>query len=198
MSWQFDIAAAIRPRGDEAVGGDMTFIETCDKEVRLLCMDVLGHGPKAHEVAQVAAQQLAKISNQQQDFNPDEVLLDLDQLLRGMRGAAVAACLINRNNGQMTFAGVGNISVRRIFPKSSTLVSRDGVVGGNMRKPRPVQVNLEPGDIYLMHTDGIKSRFAHRDYPHIVSDNAATAAAHVLKHFSKQHDDAGCIVFKVT
>jgi negative regulator of sigma-B (phosphoserine phosphatase) len=197
MSWQFDIAAAIRPRSDEAVGGDMSFIETCDKEIRLLCMDVLGHGQVAHQAAQVAAEQLAKVSKDEQGFNPVQVLLELDQVLKGMRGAAVAACLINRSNGEMTFAGVGNISVRRIFPKSSLLVSRDGVVGGNMRKPQPVQVNLEVGDIYLMHTDGVKSRFAHRDYPHIVSDSAATAAAYVLKHFSKQHDDAGCIVLKV-
>lgn len=193
MSWQFDVASATRPRSDEVVGGDMVFTQINEKDVCIVCMDALGHGPKAYEAARLAARQLDKITR----FKPSQILRDLNQLLAGGRGAAVAVCHINRVDGQMTFAGVGNISVRRIFPQPNSLVSRDGVVGGNMRQPNEQQVPLEAGDIYLLHTDGVQSRFSHRDYPQIVSDSAATAVAHVLRYFSKQHDDAGCIVFKV-
>lgn len=193
MTWQIEIAANTRPRPDEAVGGDLVFSQTQDDDISVICIDVLGHGQKANVVAQITQQYL----RQSDSLQPVEILRELDKVLSGNRGAAVAACLINQSNGQMTFAGVGNIAVRRIYPKSSSLVSKDGVVGGNMRQPLEHKVTLADGDIYLLHTDGVKSRFSHRDYPQIISDSAATAVAHILRHFSKQHDDAGCIVIKV-
>ncbi|MFT4928288.1 MAG: serine phosphatase RsbU (regulator of sigma subunit) [Phenylobacterium sp.] len=193
MNWQIDIATATRPRGDEAVGGDMMFTQTKGDEIVVVCIDALGHGQKAYEVARLAAQALDNMVA----FQPTTVLLELNRVLAGGRGAAVAVCHINCVSGQMMFAGVGNISVRRIFAKTHSLISRDGVVGGNMRQPSEQQIALEEGDIYLLHTDGIQSRFSHRDYPQIVSNSATTAVAHILRHFSKQHDDAGCIVMKV-
>lgn len=193
MNWDIEIASAIRPRGDEVVGGDMMFTQCNGDEIAIVCMDALGHGPKAFDVARLTTISLEKMVV----FQPVTVLMDLDLVLSGGRGAAIAVCNINCANGLMKFAGVGNISVRRIFRKPSSLISKDGVVGGNMRKPTEQKINLEEDDIYLLHTDGIQSRFSHRDYPQIVSDSASTAVAHILRNFSKQHDDAGCIVMKV-
>lgn len=198
VNWQIDIAAAARPRPDEAVGGDMMFTKVNETDVYIVCMDVLGHGPKAYQVAQLSLSGLEKMVAQFEpaQFEPEKILLQLDQLLAGGRGAAVAVAHIDLLQGQLSCAGVGNIAVRRIFRQPTSLISKDGVVGGNMRKPNEQRIALEDDDIYLLHTDGIQSRFSHRDYPQIISDSATTAVAHVLRHFSKQHDDAGCIIFK--
>lgn len=197
MSWQFDIASGTRARADQMVGGDIMFFDVQDNDILMVCIDVLGHGPKAFKEALKALHYLKTNAAPGKVFQPGEVLLALNLCLSGGRGAAVAACHIDTKNGLMTFAGVGNISVRRLFPISDSFHSRDGVVGANMRQPKEQVLTLGAGEIYLLHTDGIKSRFSHADYRQMVSDNAATGVAHILQHFSKPHDDAGCILFKV-
>ena len=191
-----DYAVAARPRPDQALGGDLTFCQHNATKVILLCMDVLGHGSDAWQVAQQAHHWLAQQT--QLPEQPKELLDQLHLELNQTRGAAVSVCSIDINSATLTFAGVGNVAVRRLFPSPQSMVSRDGIIGVNMRTPRQQQQALTPGDIYIMHTDGIGSRFGYSDHRRMISDSAITCADHFLHQYGKNHDDAACIVIKIT
>lgn len=188
-----DIAGTTRPRPDQAVGGDFTFIKQNDASAWVLCMDVLGHGAAAHEVVGKVAPYLDEL----EQFDLIDILTELNQRLKGGRGAAISICRIDKLNQVMHFVGVGNVSVRKLYPTSQSLVSKDGVVGEHLYNPQVQQVPLNEGDIYLLHTDGIQNRFSLSQYRQIIFDSATRAASHILRNFSKVHDDAGCIVIKV-
>lgn len=188
-----DIAGATRPRPDQAVGGDYTFIRQHEGIVWVLCMDVLGHGPAAYSVVG----QVDAYMDELQQFDPMALLNTLNERLKGGRGAAISICLIDLNQGSMDFVGVGNVQARKLSPVSQTLVNQDGVVGEKLNNAQLRQYPIAAGEIYLLHTDGIQSRFNISQYRQIHSDSAIRASNHILKHFAKDHDDAGCIVIKV-
>jgi negative regulator of sigma-B (phosphoserine phosphatase) len=128
-----EIAAATRARPDEAVGGDMAFVQYQGDTLCIVCMDVLGHGPKAYAVAKQSMARLKYIIGSQAAFDPIRILQDLDKRLAGGRGAAIAVCHINTFSGVMTFSGVGNINVRCVYNNECRLISKSGVVGSNIR-----------------------------------------------------------------
>lgn len=190
---KIDIAGATRPRPDQAVGGDWTYINQHDDAVWLACIDVLGHGVSAYEVTV----KLSRHFEYLEQFSLLCLMTELNDLLRGGLGAAISLCYIDLNSGLMDYVGIGNVATRKLSPTSTTLVSRDGVVGEMKAQPQLQQVQLAIGDIYLLHTDGVKTRFDISQYRHIISDSASRASNHILQNFAKHHDDAGCIVIKV-
>lgn len=192
-----DIAMNTRAKPSERLCGDWVFSYQQQDKILLICMDVLGHGPKAYANGKLAIKQLEQQLNDNSDISPSSILYILDKVLPSDRGAAVSICTINLQTMEMAFAGVGNVSARRLFPTTQSLVNRDGVVGSNMRTPHTTTLKLQPKDIFLIHTDGIKTRFNFQDYPQMISHNAETAVQSILTQFSKEHDDAGCIVLKV-
>ena len=133
------------------------------------------------------------------DPSSDDVvrlLRELHDSTRGGRGAAVGLCHIRPDNGTLCYAGVGNTAMRRFGDSESRLVSQDGVVGQNMRSPLLQQLSLQPGDVVVMHTDGVSARFTAKDYPGLHQHPAQAIAGNIVQRFGKDHDDAACIVVR--
>ena len=96
-------------------------------------VDVLGHGAEAHELARTIHTYLTRYGA------PDvaAVMTRLHQHLRGTRGAAAGLCAVDEQTGRALYVGTGNTVVRRFGRTDTRLVSMDGVLGQNMRSPRP-------------------------------------------------------------
>ena len=45
------------------------------------------------------------------------------------------------------------------------------MVGETMPKPREEDIPLDPGDVIVLHTDGLSSRFGPDDYPGLMRDD---------------------------
>ena len=120
----------------------------------------------------------------------------LHQYLRGTRGAAAGLCAIDSAAGRVVYAGTGNTAARRFGTADTRLVSHDGVLGQNMRTPRPQTLNLEPGDLLVLYTDGVKDRFTSDDYPGVFSHPPKEVVQNIVKRFGKNHDDAACIAVR--
>lgn len=176
--------------GPEDECGDTGTCLAGDQECFLALVDVLGHGPEAHEVALVADDYLAGCLGRPLL----ESIQGLHKSLRGSRGAVAAMCQLDLAGGEMRFTGIGNISCRIFGAETQRMVSRDGIVGYMMSRPAEQVVRLAPGDVVMLHSDGVREHFDTHDLPGLLTGTAREIAERVLDNFSRGDDDASCLV----
>jgi hypothetical protein len=184
-------ATVVRPRYGHRVGGDAAFVIETAHGLLAAVVDVLGHGEEAHELAVRMQDYLIENAS----GSVVDMLSRLHESYRGSRGAAVGLCLID-DEARLRFAGIGNTVIRRFGRSESRLVSRDGVVGGTMRKPAEEVLDLVDGDVILMYTDGVRAHFDSSDVPRLRTDSPYVVAAGIVHRFGKYHDDASCVVLR--
>ena len=107
-----------------------------------------------------------------------------------------AYLLMDSASGRVSYAGIGNTAMRRFGKAETRLVSQAGVLGQNMRTPRPQTLQLEPGDLIVLYTDGVSDRFTADDYPGVLRHAPKQVASNIVQRFGKDHDDAACIAVR--
>ena len=188
-----EIGQATRTADGYAVGGDVVVIEPCAQGAFLAIVDVLGHGPAAHAVGLDVERILA--ARPTQDVAGQ--LTRLDAELRGSLGAAVGLAYVDAATGEGAFSGVGNTVARLLGEPERRLVSLDGVVGQSGRTGVETPFRLARGQVLVLYTDGVTSRFAIEEYPRLLAEEPAVAAAEIIRRFGRSHDDAACIVARL-
>lgn len=186
-SIDFGVASSALP--GEAVSGDRWVVKPFPHGVLLSVVDGLGHGPKAAEAAKAAIAIL--------NLHPQEPMPDLfkrcHEALLGTRGAVISLITIDTQTDTLTRAGVGNIETILIHSKSPGHLSKEwvllrgGVVGFEMPVIRPSTASIEPGDLIIFATDGIRSGFA-QALP--LEKTTQQIADSILADYSRGTDDA--------
>jgi serine/threonine protein phosphatase PrpC len=172
-------------------------VRVTDSEALLAVVDGLGHGPAAAAAAEQAVAVL-----RENPAEPVEVLLLLcHSALAGTRGAAVTVASIRATNGSMSWLGVGNVEavlVRGVPSgnapgKTATewALLHGGIVGYQLPTLRPRLVDLQPGDMLMMATDGIARTFA--EDASVVA-GPARLADRILDNLARPNDDALVLV----
>jgi len=185
-------SSRIRPCPGERVSGDTVVIRPLDQGLFVAIVDVLGHGAEANELTHVIDAYLARYGTS----DVSGVMKRLHQHLKGTRGAVVGLCAIDAATGRVDYAGIGNTTIRRFGKVETRLVSQEGVLGQNMRTPWAQTLQLEPGDVIVLYTDGVSDRFTSDDYPGVLRHAAEEVASNIVKRFGKDHDDAACIAVR--
>ena len=185
-------SSLVRPCRGESLSGDSVVIQPLEQDLFVAIVDVLGHGPEAHELAQVINVYLARYGTS----DVTGLMTRLHQYLKGTRGAAAGLCAIDAAKGRINYVGIGNTAVRRFGKAETRLVSQDGVLGQNIRTPRLQTLQLEPGDLIVLYTDGVSDRFTADDYPGVLHHAPREVASNIVQHFGKDHDDAACIAVR--
>jgi len=185
-------SSLIRPCRGEWVSGDAVVIRPLEEGLFAAIVDVLGHGPEAHHLAQVIDAYLERYSS----TDVSGLMTRLHQHLKGTRGAAVGLCAIDSAQGRLSYVGTGNTTLRRFGKTETRLVSLDGVLGQNMRTPRPQTLQLESGDVLVLYTDGVSDRFTSNDYPGVLRHAPKEVVSNIVQRFGKDHDDAACIAVR--
>lgn len=187
---RLSLGVAQRAAVGQTVCGDAYLHLNDGKSSLLAVIDGAGHGPGAAEAAAAFC-----------DIVCHNVGLPLTELLdrghhglKGTRGAAVALLRINQDEPSMTFAGVGNIEIKARSETAIHPVSTRGILGRRMGRVRDNHYPLTRGDLVVVHSDGISSRF---DLGPLASLASQDLANRVLEHHRKEHDDATCLVFRV-
>ncbi|CAH2602050.1 Phosphoserine phosphatase rsbX [Rhodovastum atsumiense] len=151
-------------------------------------IDGLGHGEPASLAARAAEAAIAGGHD-----NPAAALGAMHLALRGTRGAVAAAALLTE--GQIRFAGIGNIGAVLIRAGVPThLTSAWGVLGYNARRA-PVQVApWSPGDVLLLHSDGLGHVAEAFTGGRLHGLDPALAAAIILRDAASRLDDRTVLV----
>lgn len=152
---------ATRCRCGEATNGDLGVVAFLPGGVLVAAIDGLGHGGEAAHAAGKAGAVVRE--------RPSQDLVRLAErchrALRDTRGAAISLAFVSSPESTMTWLGVGNVEGRvlsgdpsAVRPKGS-LALGSGVPGHELPSLRTATLDVRPGDVLVLATDGIEAAF---------------------------------------
>jgi phosphoserine phosphatase RsbX len=186
---RIEIAAGGRARPGETECGDVWGVVS-DHERRchlVVLADGLGHGPEAAAAGRAA---VAYVTGHA--WAPlNEVMRGCHAAVSDTRGAAVSILRLDGAAREACFCGIGNVEVVSASTERVRPVPLPGVVGGRLRKVVENRFSLHGGDIFILHSDGVSSRFEAGAYRGM---DPSVAVRRLLAAHAKDHDDASCII----
>lgn len=187
---RFDLAFRSRPVPGETLNGDAVWLGTWIQRPVFAVFDASGHGPEAHEAAQLACRTL-----EQWDGTMDFPAL-ADRLHRDLRGSRGSAGLVVVLDEQMLRGfGVGNVELRALDRTISALLT-PGILGRRLRrKIHEFEIPLRVGDRLMAHSDGLSRGRIDREYHEGLSP--ADLCDSLLRDHSRSTDDATVLVADV-
>ena len=150
-------------------------------------LDVLGHGPNAHRVAQRA---LALLERLPVETGALAAIDALHEGLHGTRGAVATTLSLHHGDGEL--CGVGNIAFRLLGFRCA-FVSTPGRPGYAVGSPHRHALPTCPGQGVILHSDGISQRF---DLERIPAQQPEALCEYLLSHHRHRHDDASVLIVR--
>ncbi|MCX2900787.1 ATP-binding protein [Pseudomonas mandelii] len=201
------LLARLYPRGDKAADqrfgvsqhslrndpacGDVWHLAFDGPRISALVIDGLGHGEDAERAARAGEKTFALAPF----TTPVMLLEDIHRDMIGTRGGALAIAHYDGDADALKFVGIGNIGACLIAPgKSRGLASHPGIVGGQYRKAQPFDYAQVNGQLLIMYSDGLQSRWNLQDYPGLVHRHPAVIAAILHRDFCRGRDDVTVVV----
>jgi anti-sigma regulatory factor (Ser/Thr protein kinase) len=190
-----DVGAVCIPLEGETACGDGWCVRQRADHATVLLVDGLGHGPNAADAADTAI----SVFETADDRAPKEIVALLHEALRSTRGAAVAVAEVRRTGDGATidFCGVGN-TVTAVIGQAGprALPSMNGTAGLSVRL-QPFTQPWYPGEMLVMHTDGLTTRWRLDAYPDVREHDPAIAAALLHRDASRGRDDATVLALRL-
>lgn len=183
-------------KGETACGDDwIADLPAPGADRILMVADGLGHGPQAAEASN-AATALIRTSSK---VDPQVLMGDVHNALRATRGAAVAIVRVPAGAGQLSFSGIGNISVAAhlIGGASKQFASRPGIVGHNVRKIDHYEHPWAAETVLVMHSDGLATHWNFAGYPGLLDCHPGLIAAVLYRDLERGRDDVTVLVAKM-
>jgi anti-sigma regulatory factor (Ser/Thr protein kinase) len=190
---EFTAGAVSLPLAGEEVCGDAWAMDEQPGRCLVAVVDGLGHGWQAAEASQEALRIFRKNAHQR----PAAILEAAHLALRSTRGAAMAIVEINRDQGEVRYAGVGNISGSLTTPAGrSNMVSHNGIVGHQARRFQEFMYRWAPDALLVMHSDGLGTQWRVEDYPGLTQRDPSLIAAVLYRDFARGRDDVTVVALR--
>lgn len=175
----------------ESVSGDASVVVPFARGTLLCVADGLGHGPNARIPADMACAHVAA----HPDTSIDVLLREIDKALFGTRGAVLSLLSIEPAAGRVIFAGVGNVEMHAAARAHIASPTTPGILGRGIKNLRLWEHPLADGDLFVLTSDGVAHDFDLQAMAHLDPQTIADA---IVAGFHKKHDDASCLVARVT
>lgn len=193
---KLELSVFSRPLPGQRYNGDAYFIKRYEDKVIFAVIDGLGHGPDAHEAAQVAVYCLENYYRR--PFT--EIFQLCHKRLKKTRGAAMSLCRVNLKAKVMTHAGIGNVQTRvyssEVSPPAPFCIN--GTLGVVMRTVRVDDYPLPENCIIIMFSDGISGRFSPDSFPGLLSLKPQGLAKRIMDNHARDNDDATIMVGRLS
>jgi anti-sigma regulatory factor (Ser/Thr protein kinase) len=171
--------------------GDVWHLAFDGPRISALVIDGLGHGEEAERAARAGEKTFALAPF----ASPVLALQEMHLAMVGTRGGAMAIAQFDAGNDALKFVGIGNIGACLIAAdKSRGLASHPGIVGGQYRKAQAFDYAQVNGQLLIMYSDGLQSRWNLQDYPCLVHRHPAVIAAILHRDFCRGRDDVTVLV----
>ncbi|SFP04747.1 ATP-binding SpoIIE family protein phosphatase [Tranquillimonas alkanivorans] len=191
-----ELGAFLSNHPGEFACGDAWTARNRDGALELLVIDGLGHGRRAEAAAREALEAFEDISTPE----PGDALARISSRLAGTRGSVAGLARVEAADGRLTYAGIGNISalVAGQNGQITRLISREGRVGGQSRRANDENRALVPGDLLILHSDGISTVREDGPMRSLMRQSPAVVAATLMRDLNRGRDDACVAVAQVT
>lgn len=183
------IGVASRALPGETECGDVASVVREGARSLIALADGVGHGPEAAAAARAT---LASITAD--PWRPlEEILTRCHRDVATTRGAALTVLRIDAARAEMEHAGIGNVEIAGSTREPLRWAAVPGIVGVRVRKVVVARQRLHPGDLLVLHTDGVSRRL---DLGRAYDRDAATLASELLQTYGSPRDDAACVVVR--
>lgn len=184
--------AVCRPKQGQSVSGDIFLVrEGAEGRLTVAVIDGLGGGEEAAKAARAAEAVI--------DAHPDWPLQELIQhghtALHSTRGAVIGILRLDPSGFKVNYVGVGNIGIQVYSRQPIKPISKNGILGFRLPALLEMRYVYEPGDTFILFSDGISARFAQenavdvRQTPQQISED-------LLARYGKTIDDATVLTVK--
>jgi negative regulator of sigma-B (phosphoserine phosphatase) len=183
---EWSVAARCRP--GERTSGDRAVIELHCEETLVAGIDGLGHGAEAAH----AAERAAGVFHDARGEDLSTLATRCHRALSGTRGAALSVVRVSAF-GVLTWLGIGNVEGRlvsgdtRVRRVKGSLPMTPGIAGHALPRLKAETLDVEPGDVVILATDGVRVGFADGLE---VFGSAAAITERVLEESWERVDDA--------
>ncbi|AUQ72495.1 ATP-binding protein [Phaeobacter inhibens] len=176
---------------------DMTCVTpnaTPDGRLDLILCDGLGHGHRAAD----AAERVLHAFGHKPGRTPAAALADISVDIADTRGAVAACVAVAADGRRMSYASVGNIAtIRARLGETKRFATRDGHLGGPALSPYSDEVDLQPGDTVILHSDGLLTLRDLHEKPALLMRSALLIAGKLMAENFRGRDDASLSVIKI-
>jgi anti-sigma regulatory factor (Ser/Thr protein kinase) len=178
------------PVAGETECGDSWRVAINEGSTAVMVVDGLGHGTFAAQAAHSAAAAFEGAPFEE----PSALMERMHRATAGSRGAA-AACARVGTDGQVHYAGVGNISGHLVsMDRSHGMVSHGGTLGLKVSRMRQFEYRRAPNSLLVMHSDGISARWDLKSKPGLLQRHPAIIAALLYRDHGRSRDDSTVVV----
>ena len=180
---------ATRNRRGEAVNGDLGVVAVLPEGLLVAAIDGLGHGGEAARAAREAGEVVRERASE--ELVP--LIECCHDALRNTRGAVIGLAFMSHVRRTMTWLGVGNIEGLVLSADPSALQPKghlalgSGVLGHELPSVRIATLDVRPGDVLILATDGVEAAFADSVD---ISGSAQDISERILAVHWKPIDDA--------
>jgi anti-sigma regulatory factor (Ser/Thr protein kinase) len=181
------------PIAGESVCGDGWGVERRARGCLVMVVDGVGHGVGAAE----ASTRALAVLDGRRGRSPRELVDDVHLALRGTRGAAMSVAEIDVDRGLVRFAGIGNVAGCVVgAAQARNMVSHHGTLGHQMRSAHEFSYPWNAGDVLVLASDGLQTRWSLDRYPGAVTRHPSIVAALLHRDFRRERDDATVVVVR--
>lgn len=187
-------SGAIRvPKAGETVCGDAWAIRTWPGGAAFMVADGLGHGPDA-ALASTAA---VAIFERMPDRPVETILEAMHEVLGATRGAAIAVGSLDRAQGRVVLAGIGNIAAIIVQPgRNQRMISRNGTIGHAVKQIQAVDYAVADGALIILASDGLSPSWSLDAYPGLQARHPSLIAAMLYRDHDLGRDDVSILVIR--
>ena len=184
--------AVCRAKQGQSVSGDVYIVrEYAAGHVLVSIIDGLGGGSEAERAARLAAQLL----EQYPDYPLQDLIRRSHTALHSTRGAVIGLLRLEQATCQATYVGVGNIGVQVYSRQPIKPISKNGILGFRLPSLLELRYVYDPGDIFVLYSDGVSSSFA-QDNKIDIKQPPQRMAEQILETYGKHSDDATVVAVK--
>jgi serine/threonine protein phosphatase PrpC len=188
LSW----GAVCRAKQGQSVSGDVYLVEEYGAGRALVSViDGLGGGSEAARAAQLAAD----VIRRRADLPLGELIRSAHLALHSTRGAVIGLLRLDTIARQASYVGVGNIGVYVYSGQQIKPISKNGILGARLPALLELQYTYDPGDTFVLYSDGISSRWSVDSKLDLRTPPQALATL-LLKEYGKLNDDATVLVVR--
>lgn len=190
-----EIRSLVIPKPGETESGDNFSFKQTNEYIKLFLGDGLGHGKDAAVAVNTAIEAFSLCESD----SPVENIRFIHNSVKKTRGLVGTIAIFSIKNKQWKICGVGNISTRMFSSVTDkTLTSYNGIIGLNMPKTMNDHlIEYVPGQLMLMCSDGIKSKWDLLKLPSIIRSDLSLLNAALFKDFTRNTDDSSIVSCKI-
>jgi hypothetical protein len=171
------------------MNGDLGVVAVLPEGLLVAAIDGLGHGGEAARAAREAGEVVRERASE--ELGP--LIERCHDALRNTRGAVIGLAFMSHVRRTMTWLGVGNIEGLVLSAHPSALQPKgylalgSGVLGHELPSVRIATLDVHPGDVLILATDGVEAAFADSVD---ISGSAQDISERILAVHWKPVDDA--------